>query len=73
MVTRTVDGIAAVLPRSWGSPRHHQSMTEPPSLRTNTAPPYRDYLTEGVTRSEALDACDRIADETPEVAPAYLR
>ena len=22
-------------------------MTEPPSLRTSTAPPYRDYLTEG--------------------------
>ena len=48
-------------------------MTEPPRSRTITAPPYRDYLTEGVTRSEALDACDLIATETPDVAPAYLR
>jgi hypothetical protein len=56
-----------------GLPRHDESVTERPSLRTSTVPPYRDYLTEGVTRSEALDACDRIAAETPEVAPAYLR
>jgi hypothetical protein len=48
-------------------------MTEPPSPRTSTAPPYRDYLTRGLTRSEALDACDQVADEWPEVAPVYLR
>ena len=48
-------------------------MTEPSSLRTSTAPPYRDYLTAGVTRAEALDACEGIATETPQMAPAYLR
>jgi len=31
-------------PVAW---RHHQCMTDPPSLRTTAAPPYRDYLTDG--------------------------
>ncbi len=48
-------------------------MTEPPSLWTSTGPPYRDYLTDGVTRVEALASCERVALETPEVAAAYLR
>jgi len=52
---------------------HHRSVTEPAIPRTTTAPPHRDYLTLGVTRSEALEVCDRVATQTPEVAAAYLR
>jgi acyl-CoA hydrolase len=48
-------------------------MTEAPNLRTLAAPPYRDYLTEGVTRFEALAMCEEVADETPEMAQRYLR
>jgi hypothetical protein len=36
------------------------------------APPFRDYLIEGVTRSAAPDLCEKVAQEMPEVAPAYL-
>ena len=50
-----------------------RNVTEPAIPRTTTAPPHRDYLTLGVTRSEALEVCDRVATQTPEVAPAYLR
>jgi len=42
-------------------------------LMTRTAPPYRDYLTRGVSRSEALATCDKIAAENPELASIYLR
>lgn len=40
---------------------------------TRNAPPYRDYLTEGVSRSEALDTCDSVAVEDPEMVGGYLR
>ena len=48
-------------------------MTVPELPMTRSAPPYRDYLTQGVTRSEALATCDRVATETPELASTYLR
>jgi hypothetical protein len=48
-------------------------MTEAPKPRTLAAPPYRDYLTEGVSRVEALAMCEEVAAETPEMAPRYLR
>jgi hypothetical protein len=48
-------------------------MTEAPNLRTHAAPPYRDYLTEGVTRLEALEICEKVAADTPEMAQRYLR
>ncbi len=37
------------------------------------APPFRDYLTEGVTRSAALDMCDQVAREAPQLAHTFLR
>lgn len=56
-----------------GQPLDDVHIADPaPSMRLS-APPYRDYMIEGVTRSEALAMCDQIVAETPELASTYLR
>ena len=47
-------------------------MSDSDKPMTLGAPPFRDYLIEGVTRSAALDLCEKVTQEMPEVAPAYL-
>jgi hypothetical protein len=47
-------------------------MDEADLLLTRTPPPFRDYLTAGVTRESALATCLQVVHENPELAAPYL-